>query len=61
VRRHAGLCVIWNRTGQDPETHRAPVRSWGGSIRMNFLGFVVLRFDITKPLNRRSTPTPIGR
>jgi hypothetical protein len=43
---------VWNRGGQDPEIYRAPVRSWGGSIRMNFLGFVVLRFDITKPLNR---------
>jgi Tol biopolymer transport system component len=31
---------------------RAPLRSWGGSIRMNFLGFVVLRFDYTKPLSR---------
>jgi len=32
--------------------YRAPLRSWGGSIRMNFLGFVVLRFDYTKPLSR---------
>jgi len=51
-----GSCVVWNRTGQDPEVYRAPVRSWGGSIRMNFLGFVVLRFDITKPLNRPEHP-----
>src|SRR5437660_1696600 len=51
-----GSCVVWNRGSQDPEVYRAPVRSWGGSIRMNFLGFVVLRFDITKPLNRPDHP-----
>jgi len=34
------------------DVYRAPLRSWGGSIRMNFLGFVVLRFDYTKPLSR---------
>ena len=51
-----GSCVVWNRTGQDPEVYRSPVRSWGGAIRMNFLGFVVLRFDITKPLNRPDHP-----
>jgi len=36
----------------DPEVCRVPLKSWGGSIRMNFLGFVVLRFDYTKPLDR---------
>jgi len=45
--------VLWTRSAsQDPEVYRAPLRSWGGSIRMNFLGFVVLRFDYTKPLSR---------
>jgi len=45
--------VVWSRSSSaDPETVRAPLRSWGGSIRMNFLGFVVLRFDYTKPLSR---------
>jgi Tol biopolymer transport system component len=52
----SGSCVVWNRGSQDPEVYRAPVRSWGGSIRMNFLGFVILRFDITKPLNRPAHP-----
>jgi Tol biopolymer transport system component len=47
-----GSCVVWRRNGQDPEVYREPVRSWGGSIRLNFLGFVVLRFDYTKPLDR---------
>ena len=51
-----GSCVVWNRGSQDPEVYRTPLRSWGGSIRMNFLGFVVLRFDITKPLNRQDHP-----
>jgi Tol biopolymer transport system component len=46
--------VVWTRAAnqQDPELFRAPVKSWGGSIRVNVLGFVVLRFDITKPLSR---------
>jgi WD40 repeat protein len=45
--------VKWQRGASDsPETVRAPLRSWGGSIRLNFLGFVVLRFDYTKPLSR---------
>jgi hypothetical protein len=45
--------VLLNRGGnQDPEIYRAPLRSWGGSIRMNLLGFVVLRFDYSKPLSR---------
>jgi Tol biopolymer transport system component len=28
------------------------LRSYGGSIRVNLLGFVILRFDVTKPLDR---------
>src|SRR3989441_7270576 len=45
--------VVWSRTSSDdPETVRAPLRSWGGAIRMNFLGFVVLRVDYTQPLSR---------
>ena len=45
--------VKWQRAqGDDPELIRTPLRSWGGSIRVNVLGFVVLRFDYTKPLDR---------
>jgi len=44
--------VLLTRRGQDPEIYRAPLRSWGGSIRVNALGFVVLRLDYTKPLSR---------
>jgi Tol biopolymer transport system component len=46
---------VWHRSaGQSPTNVRAPIRSWGGSIRMNFLGFVILRFDYAKPLDRPS-------
>jgi hypothetical protein len=31
---------------------RSPLRSWGGSLRVNALGFMILRFDYTKPLDR---------
>ncbi len=45
--------IKWQRDANDsPENVRVPLRSFGGSIRMNFLGFVVLRFDYTKPLSR---------
>jgi outer membrane protein assembly factor BamA len=45
--------VKWNRSAtDDPLLVRSVLRSYGGSIRVNVLGFVVLRFDITKPLNR---------
>jgi len=45
--------LVWSRSStDDAEVVRAPLRSWGGSIRMNLLGFVILRFDYTKPLSR---------
>ncbi|HMA40024.1 MAG TPA: BamA/TamA family outer membrane protein [Gemmatimonadales bacterium] len=45
--------VKWNRKDTDnPLLVRSVLRSYGGSIRVNFLGFVILRFDVTKPLNR---------
>ena len=48
-----GTQVKWNRApGDDPFLVRSVVRSWGGSIRANLLGFVILRFDITKPMDR---------
>ena len=31
---------------------RAPLRSWGGSIRANFLGILIMRVDYTRPLDR---------
>jgi Tol biopolymer transport system component len=48
-----GSVIKWQRAqGDDAEIVRTPLRSWGGSIRVNVLGFVVLRFDYTKPLDR---------
>jgi Tol biopolymer transport system component len=48
-----GAIVKWSRgTSTDPDV-RAPLRSWGGSIRANVLGYLILRLDYTKPLSRR--------
>jgi len=47
-----GSKIVGTRTAdQDPEVYRTPLQSWGGSIRVNFLG-IPLRFDYTRPLNR---------
>jgi hypothetical protein len=48
---HSRVKLTWSPS-PDPENLRTPVRSWGGSIRVNALGFVVLRLDYTKPLSR---------
>jgi hypothetical protein len=55
--------VVWQRNaheaaGAGPELYRQPLRSWGGSIRVNLLGFVVLRLDYTKPLDRPKFNSP---
>lgn len=43
----------WQRdAGDDPLRVRIPLRSWGGSVRANILGFVILRVDYTRPLDR---------
>jgi outer membrane protein assembly factor BamA len=48
-----GSILKWRReAGDDLLSIRAPLRSWGASIRTNLLGFLVLRFDYTKPLDR---------
>ena len=45
--------VRWNRLpGEDPELVRTPLRSWGGSIRANMLGLLIMRVDYSKPLDR---------
>jgi hypothetical protein len=41
-----------SEAGDNPLYVRTPLRSWGGSIRANVLGFMILRFDYTKPLDR---------
>ncbi len=49
----SGDTLKWRRSAtDDPAVVRMPLRSWGGGIRVNLLGFVVLRFDYTKPLDR---------
>ena len=48
-----GQTVKLSRSADDdPRDVRTPLRSWGGSVRVNFLGFLILRFDYTKPLDR---------
>ena len=43
----------WSRSATDnPDLVRTPLKSYGGSIRANLLGFVILRLDYTKPVNR---------
>jgi Tol biopolymer transport system component len=43
----------WNRAADaNPAVVRTPLQSIGLSIKINALGFVVLRFDYAKPLNR---------
>jgi Tol biopolymer transport system component len=49
----AGDTLRWSRDAFDPLSVRAPLRSWGGSIRVNMLGYLILRLDLTKPLDRR--------
>ena len=48
-----GMSLAWNQQpGDNIYQVRAPVRSWGASIRTNVLGFMILRFDYAKPLDR---------
>jgi hypothetical protein len=41
------------KAGDDPILVRAPLRSWGGSIRANVFGLRIMRLDYTKPLDRQ--------
>jgi Tol biopolymer transport system component len=48
-----GDTLKWSRgPGDNPAFVRVPLRSWGGSIRVNMLGLMILRFDYTKPIDR---------
>ena len=50
---NSGSTVKWNRSAtEDPLFVRSPLRSWGGSIRANVFGLLIMRLDYTKPLNR---------
>ena len=45
--------IKWHRgASEDPLLVRTPLRSWGGSIRANVFGLVIMRLDYTKPLDR---------
>jgi outer membrane protein assembly factor BamA len=45
--------IKWNRSAtEDPLLVRTPLRSWGGSIRANVFGLLIMRLDYTKPLDR---------
>ncbi len=45
--------VKWHRSPTDsPVLVRVPLRSWGGSIRANVFGLMIVRFDYTKPIDR---------
>lgn len=43
------------RAGESPITVRTPLKSWGASLRTNVFGFLILRFDYTKPIHRPGT------
>jgi len=48
-----GTTLKWRReSGDDPLLVRAPLKSWGGSIRANVFGLFIVRLDYTKPLDR---------
>ncbi len=45
--------IVWERgAGENPDLVRQPLKSWGLSIRSNLLGFIILRADYAKPLDR---------
>ena len=54
---NSGDQIKWQRDPEDNvgdklEHVRQPLKSWGGSIRANVLGLLILRLDYTKPLDR---------
>jgi outer membrane protein assembly factor BamA len=49
---NSGDVLHWHLDQSSGATDKAPLRSYGAAIRVNLLGFVILRFDVTKPLDR---------
>jgi WD40 repeat protein len=49
-----GDVVQWSRSPSDPDNIRAPVSSYGASIRVNLFGFAIINFDYAVPRNRPS-------
>ncbi|HEX3926357.1 MAG TPA: DPP IV N-terminal domain-containing protein [Gemmatimonadales bacterium] len=51
-----GNTLAWSRpAGASPSSVRVPLRSVGVSLKINLLGYMVLRFDYAKPLQRPGT------
>ena len=46
------LAVTTVTDDENPLLVRIPLRSWGGSIRANVFGLMILRIDYSKPLDR---------
>jgi outer membrane protein assembly factor BamA len=49
---NTGDVLHWHLDPSSGPTDKGLLRSYGGAIRVNLLGFVILRFDVTKPLDR---------
>jgi surface antigen Omp85-like protein/WD40 repeat protein len=49
---NSGDQLHWRSSATDARDVKGLLRSYGGAIRVNLLGFVILRFDVTKPLDR---------
>jgi len=50
--REGSIVKLSRSSTENPVLVRAPLRSWGSSIRVNMLGVMILRFDYTKPIDR---------
>ena len=50
--REGSIVKLSRSSTENPVLVRAPLRSWGSSIRVNMLGLMILRFDYTKPIDR---------
>ena len=50
--REGSIVKLHRSSTENPVLVRAPLRSWGSSIRVNMLGLMILRFDYTKPIDR---------
>ena len=51
-RTECSVVQLTRSPSANPDHVRAPLKSYGGSIRVNMLGFVILRLDVTKPMDR---------
>jgi Tol biopolymer transport system component len=51
-RTECSVVRLTRPSSANPDRVRAPLKSYGGSIRVNLLGFVILRLDLTKPMDR---------